>query len=97
MKNVILHALLFTFALASCTRERASAELCSQVLDRIVELELAGQGFRDHALEDRKKRALHRTLAGQLDACVGLPAPPGALACVREARSTEEISHRCLR
>jgi hypothetical protein len=94
------HQLLFgvlLIALPSCSRESATTELCAEVLDRIVEVELAEQGFRDQALVERKKRELQRRFDAEVQRCVGRPVPAQALACVRNAASAEEISHRCLR
>jgi hypothetical protein len=82
---------------AGCSRHRATDADCAEILDRIVELELAERGFRDPALVELKKDELHRVLAPDVKQCQGRALPTGALACVRAARSVEEISHRCLK
>lgn len=80
-----------------CRAQPAIAEECQLILDRIVELELAEQGFHDVALAAQKKVQLRSRFATELELCVGRPLQRGALACVRQAHSTEEISHTCLR
>ncbi len=82
---------------AGCKRERASAEACGEIFDRIVEVELQEQGFRDPVLARRKREELRGALGSELRRCEGRRLPAGALACVRTAKSTEEISHTCLR
>jgi hypothetical protein len=80
-----------------CPAGHATLANCQEILDRIVEIELAEQRFADPALTARKQRHLRRLLAPDLKRCEGRPLPLGALACLRGARTTEEISHTCLR
>lgn len=80
----------------SCAREPASAADCRALLDRIVALELAEQGFRDPVLTRRKQDSFARSLADELARCEGLTLPPGARECVAEAGSSEQLSHTCL-
>ena len=82
---------------SGCGGRPATDGECRAILDRIVELELGEQGFRDPVLAARKKSELGRRLAPELGLCVGRRLPPDAMACVAVARSTEELSHRCLR
>ncbi|MES1172504.1 MAG: hypothetical protein ABUL77_04645 [Bacteroidota bacterium] len=82
---------------AGCHRDVATPDVCSDILDRIIQIELTEQGFRDPALVTRKQAELSRLLAPSLAACANRRLPRGALACVRLARTTEEISHGCLR
>jgi hypothetical protein len=81
----------------SCARKRATQDDCSQLFDRVVALELEEQGYRDTALLARKQHDLRATLALEQRQCVGRPLAAGALDCARTARSTEDLSHRCLR
>lgn len=92
-------AALLALALASltCGSERATAEDCAAILDRIVALELSEQGYRDPELTRRKQHEFARRFAAELHRCEGLSLPPGARLCVARAASTEEISHVCLR
>jgi hypothetical protein len=89
--------LLAALLLAGCSSERATPNDCRQILDRIVDVELAEQGFRDRALAARRRDDLRRVLAPELRACPGRKLPAGALTCLTNARNAEEISHRCLR
>lgn len=92
--RLTLAALLYG---AGCRGEPASAADCRAILDRIVALELAEQGYRDPALARRKQQGFAHSLAAELTRCEGLPLPPGARDCVARATSSEQISHECLR
>lgn len=83
--------------LLTCRSERADADDCALILDRIVALELAEQGYRDPELARRKQQEFARRFAPELQRCEGLSLPPGARECVARAVSAEEISHVCLR
>ena len=87
-----LSIVLVLASLSGCRRERATA-----ILDRIVDVELDEQGFRDPALLARKKLEMRRLLEGDLRRCTGRQLRHSALACVKAALTTEEISHVCLR
>lgn len=93
MRALIVVAML---ALVGC-EARATETDCTAILNRIVDLELLEQGFRDPVLAAQKREEMRQALAGRMRGCVGKAIRPDALACVREARSSEEISHRCLR
>ncbi len=80
----------------ACGGEPASAEDCRAILDRIVALELAEQGYRDPALTAAKQHTFARRFAADLARCEGVPLPPGARECVAQAGSAEQISHTCL-
>jgi hypothetical protein len=82
---------------AGCAVERATAEQCREILDRIVDLELRERGFRDPVLERRKRDEMRTLLAPDLRRCHGRALPRSAMDCVRGARSNEELSHTCLR
>ena len=83
--------------LLTCRSERAGADDCAVILDRIVALELAEQGYRDPELQRRKQQEFARRFAPELQHCEGLSLPPGARECIARAASAEEISHVCLR
>ncbi|WAS90105.1 hypothetical protein [Nannocystis punicea] len=83
--------------LLTCRSERAGADDCAVILDRIVALELAEQGYRDPELTRRKQQEFARRFAPELQRCEGLSLPPGARECIARAASAEEISHVCLR
>jgi hypothetical protein len=88
---------LTTLLGCGCEREAATAGDCRALLDRIVAIELAEQGFRDPVLTKRKQDSFARSLADELARCEGLTLPPGARDCVAQASSSEQLSHSCLR
>jgi hypothetical protein len=94
MKRVVLLALL---ACAGCRRHRMTAEDCRLVLDRITEIELHEAGFRDPVLLARRQAELRARFAPELAACQGKRVRRDALDCIRQARTAEVLSHRCLR
>ncbi|MFW6067053.1 MAG: hypothetical protein ACOC97_01855 [Myxococcota bacterium] len=88
---------LVAACLAGCAAERADRDDCRAIFHRIVELELEKMGFSDPVLEERTKADLRERFRHEIEACVGRPIPEDAMACVASARTTEEISHGCLR
>jgi len=94
MKTTLLFLAL---GVTSCNHRRATREDCQQILDRIVALELRERGFRDSALLERKSNELRQTLAPELSQCWGRRLSEKALACIRTAESTEQLTHACLR
>lgn len=89
--------LAFALLLVTCRSERASDADCAAILDRIVALELAEQGYRDPELTRRKQHEFAHRFAADVQRCHGLSLPPGARECVERAASVEELSHECLR
>lgn len=90
--------LLLTLTLAAgCAPRRATLEECGELLDRMVALELEELGYRDPALVALRQRELRARLAEQQRQCVGRRLAPKALECARAARSTEALSHQCLK
>ena len=83
--------------LPACRGEPATAADCREILDRIVALELAEQGYRDAALAQRKQEIFAQRFAAELARCEGVRLPAGARECVARAGSSEQISHKCLR
>ncbi len=93
-----MRPILATFLLlAACRGEPATAADCREILDRIVSLELAEQGYRDVALTQRKQEVFAQRYAAELARCEGVRLPAGARECVARAGSSEQISHECLR
>lgn len=84
-------------AAPGCQGGSATAEQCAVILDRIVELELREQGYRDPALTERKRAEFRRLFADELGRCEGRRLPAGAMACIEAAVSAEQVSHVCLR
>ena len=96
-RPMALALLLLLTAGLGCRRERATLAQCQEILDRIVQLEMREAGFRDPVLLQQRREELRKLLAPELKECEGKRMRSDALACVRAARSTAEISHRCLR
>jgi hypothetical protein len=94
------YALAFGLAallVAGCGGRRATVEDCREILDRLVDLELQENGFRDAALTARWRAEAEGAHAADLAACQGKRMPRDAMACVRAAATSEEMSHRCFR
>ncbi len=81
---------------SSCHRHPASEADCKQVLDRLIELELSESGYRDAVVRARWQRELGHRFAPDLKRCCGLGVRNDLHACLVEAKSSEEITHRCL-
>jgi hypothetical protein len=88
-----LLAALFAACVQSCTRERATMP---RDLRSIVEIELEEMGFRDQALATRHKAELQARYERTLRGCIGHAIAASAMACVATAKTTEELSHKCL-
>jgi hypothetical protein len=95
----LLHwfAIVVAFAAASgCRRHPVSEMDCQQVLDRLVELELREQGYRDAVVRARWQQEIGRRFGPDLKRCRGLRVRNDLHACLATAQSSEEITHRCL-
>jgi hypothetical protein len=91
------HALLVSvLAVTGCRWHAATREECQAVLDRIVDLELTESGYRDPVLRARWQRELGRRFAPDLERCRGLTLRRDLRRCLAEARTPDEIVHRCL-
>jgi hypothetical protein len=94
--RMLVSLMLLSASLAGgCGGRRAAREDCISILHRLVDLELEERGFRDPALSSRRRAEAERTHAADLAACEGKRMPRSAMACVRAATSSEELSHRC--
>lgn len=89
-------AVWLAFCVQSCTGERATEQQCHAIFDRIVEIELEEMGFRDPALAARHKTELRARYQSALRGCIGRDISAHALSCVATAKTTEELSHKCL-
>lgn len=90
-------AALLAFYAQSCTREAATEQQCHAIFDRIVAIELEEMGFRDAALAARRTTELRARYQSAIRGCVGHDISANALTCVATAKTTEELSHKCLR
>ena len=94
----LVTALVAAALLASgCKPRRMSTSDCEVVLDRITEIELAERGFRDPVLTAQRRREMRRRFGSELRACHERRVRENAMTCVLGAKSSEELSHRCLR
>ena len=89
-------ALATLLASSGCLRHAARADDCAAVLDRLVDLELNESGYRDPVLRDRWRRELARRFSPDLARCRGLAVRDDLAACLTRARTSEDVTHRCL-
>jgi hypothetical protein len=89
--------LLLSLGFVACGHPATQTD-CTTILDRIVELELKAQNVTDPAeVTKRRESALASGDKAQLyQGCVGKRITDAALACVRTAKSVDEITDRCL-
>ncbi|MBL90692.1 MAG: hypothetical protein CMH56_02630 [Myxococcales bacterium] len=97
MKWFSFFMLFVMVSASSCQSERATPEQCRIIFNRLLALELAEMGFNDPALEERRQVDFAYRYRKQIVSCAGRKIPPGALKCVRSAKSSESVSHDCLR
>ncbi len=84
-------------SVTGCQRHTATAADCRAILDRLVELELKESGFHDPALVPRWKAELAIRFDDDLRRCHSVRVGDDLAACLRAARSPEEIAHRCVK
>ena len=76
----------------------ASRAECEQILDKVVELELATQNVKDQAtIAERKEKVRKERGEALLPKCVGKKITDAAVACVRGATTYDQINDVCLR
>ena len=80
-----------------CHRRTASAADCRAILDRLVALELAEQGFHDPALVPRWQEELARRFGDDLRRCRAVRVGDDLDSCLRGAQNPEEIAHHCVK
>lgn len=81
---------------AGCGRHVATADECRAVLDRLVELELHESGYRDATVAARWKKELAARFASDLRRCRVLRVRDDLRACLKRARTAEDVTHHCL-
>ncbi len=87
---------LGTLALVGC--RRANEQDCERIIDRIVQLELEEQGITDpKVIEKRKRETRDQKREELLEGCVGKRISESALACIDNAKTSKEITEKCLR
>jgi hypothetical protein len=99
MKHAVLTALLVMGGgLMGCGRP-ATPEECQEIVERITRLEAArvnpGRPERvEEEVDKAKKDPVLRERASK--ECVGHPISERALACIRDAQTSQEITEQCL-
>jgi inorganic pyrophosphatase len=84
------------FTLAACGRPATEAE-CDEIVARITELELGESKVSDKAeVEKQVAETKAAFKAKTKEQCVGKRVTERALACVRGAKTAEEIVNECL-
>lgn len=94
MKHVVLASLL----LVGCGRP-ATAEECQEIVERITRLEAAklNPGRPERVEEEVNKVKSDPSLRERASKeCVGHPISDRAMACIRDAQTSLEITERCL-
>ncbi len=81
---------------SGCRRHAASAEDCAGVLNRLIDLELIESGYRDPVVRARWEQNLERRFAPDLARCRNQKVRDDLRVCLTNARTPEEIVHRCL-
>lgn len=94
LRGMLMAALV---AAPGCNSQRATAEQCRAIFERLVVLELQEMGFADPVLERRRRAVLVGRHSREIQSCVGRRIPPRAMDCVASAASAEVLSHDCLR
>lgn len=96
----VLVALGAVSLFTGCGRPATDAE-CREILTRIVELELKAQNVTDPSEIEKRRAELEQSIAagksGPYEGCVGKRITEAQLRCVREAKTSKEITHECLR
>ncbi len=83
-------------ALGGC--HRATEADCEEIVDKIVELELKEQGVNDPAtIETRKTETKAKKRQELIQSCVGKRVSVSAMRCIHNAKTSTEITDRCLR
>lgn len=83
--------------LAACGRPATEAD-CKLIVDRIAETELAKQNVTDPVtVAKRKDEVVTRLDPELMKSCVGKRITDKAIACVKQAKTPEEIQNVCLK
>jgi hypothetical protein len=96
-RTLSLAALAGFLTVGGCHRHAASAADCRAILDRLVEMELKEQGFRDPALVPRWQEELARRFDDDLRRCRAVHVGDDLGVCLQGAQNPEEIAHHCVK
>lgn len=97
-KFSVVSATIFlgTIALTGCGRP-ATEDECLEILRRTAELEMEGR-LGDKALIEAEVQSIEENMRSQMmKKCVGKRITEKALACVRSAKTSEELAEDCFR
>jgi hypothetical protein len=73
-----------------CGRKAKQAD-CDLILDRYVEVQLRAMNINDPATIDKRKAEMRADMKDELRDCVGKRVTEGMLACVKNAKTNDEI------
>ncbi len=97
MAHTALALVALGTTLVGCGRPATDAD-CKLIVERIAETELAKQNVTDPAVvAKRKEEVMARLDPDLMKSCVGKRITDKALACVRRAKTPEEIQTVCLK
>jgi small lipoprotein (TIGR04454 family) len=99
-RSARLGALIFSVSalsvLAGCGRKATEAD-CQLIVDRNVELQMKAMNITDTAAIAKKQEELRKEMKEELHGeCLGRRVTDAMMACVRGAKSTDEIN-QCVR
>jgi hypothetical protein len=80
-------------ALCACGRQ-ATAEDCKVIYEKNVEVEMRSLEKADEPTIERKKADLKTAFDGELKSCVGKRITDSVMACIRAAKTSDEMT-RC--
>lgn len=90
-------ASLIPLFLVGCGRPATEAD-CREILRKAAELELVSRLDNDRSLVEKELKAIEETMRGpMMERCVGKRISESALACVRAAKTADEVVSVCLR
>lgn len=87
---------LILVLLGACHSQHATEEICTRILDRLVDLELHERGYRDPHLLEVHTLDMRKKFSASLKSCIGRPLSRGAAQCIEQAKTTEALIHSCL-
>jgi hypothetical protein len=92
----LMTALSLSFLVMACGRP-ATEEECKEILRRTAELEMKGR-LGNKELIKSELAAIEKSMRPQMmKKCVGKRITDEAMACVREAKTADEVSSECFR
>jgi hypothetical protein len=81
---------LSSLLLFGCGRKATQAD-CDLISDRYVEVQMHAMNINDPASIDKRKAEMREEMKDELKGCIGKRVTDGMLACVRRAKTNEEI------